>query len=47
MPGFRGCLRDVYLGDTMVDFLAIQEDETIEGVVNEGVDVDTCGLQDW
>ncbi|XP_072034766.1 neurexin-4-like isoform X2 [Amphiura filiformis] len=47
MPGFRGCLRDVYLGDTMVDFLSIQEDETNEAVTNEGVDVDTCGLHDW
>ena len=47
MPGFRGCLKEVYLGDTMVDFLSIQEDEAVAGVTNDGVDVDTCGLQDW
>ena len=46
MPGFRGCLQEVYLRDNMIDFLSIQENSNVQGVTNVDVDVDTCSLED-
>ncbi|XP_033624263.1 neurexin-4-like [Asterias rubens] len=47
MPGFRGCMKDVYLGNTKVDFMSVLTGTMPSGAINEGVDIDTCSLVDW
>ncbi|XP_077993034.1 contactin-associated protein-like 2 isoform X2 [Glandiceps talaboti] len=43
--GFRGCMKDLYLGTTKLDFLALQRGE-VNGAVNNDVSIDTCGIVD-
>ncbi|XP_038044067.1 neurexin-4-like [Patiria miniata] len=45
--GFLGCMMDVILGDTRIDFRTILDGNMPQGASSEDVDIDTCSLEDW
>ncbi|XP_071825425.1 contactin-associated protein-like 2 isoform X2 [Apostichopus japonicus] len=46
LPGFRGCMKDIYIGETKLN-LHEALSESIPGVDAVNVEIDSCGLQDW
>ncbi|XP_022086867.1 neurexin-4-like [Acanthaster planci] len=47
LPGFLGCMVDVVVGNSRLDFRSILDGSMPQGAMSEGVDVDTCSLEDW